>query len=679
MSEFKVDDCNYVLLSEKEKRKFAERYCKLFQYGIPFKLTLVPEKANSIFGAGFRRIYISAADEYADTVRKVLASLRVTFTEVSEGTALSALYSESKPRSQMECSVWDEDVSDRLLTALCVIQDCASSVVTATFTPLPKKEEVAYLKKKRKGMIADSVSDCQKAMVYAGRATALSLAREAGKKIDAIHPYLVGDKHLYSVKLEVIVSGDSPDIVQDFMKLLLSRAEDFDCKLRKSSDKSDSKARQLIEKWKNRNLIKFCDEDICAKFIPFMSAEVCDDSDSAFYYGVNQITKNLLLYDRRNSKLPSGFVVGCSGSGKGFWVKHEALQVLEKTQDDVIIIDPSGQFARSEWYDGKTLHRDDRLRDCLTDKCRRIELQDGDCHINPLDVVIDSLDMNGDCAVAETADLVVGWIERLLFPMADRTLDIYEVAAIRSTVRSVLSPFVHELAKSIREYELKGEHALAYDFERNPTFGEVIDRLLEIEGNENLLELQDRLQSVKPYLKAFYGKTNIPEDRGLVLGFEKVPCKLEPFYYAVTLSYINRRIFMNHRSNEQGNDRRLWVYFDEAHQLFKSEYVADTVRTIFTRSRMKGAICTAVSSRLTDFTKTQQGQALINNSGFMVFLNQAPIDREEMRNLFNISDDMLEFVHDRFAGCGIFYNNRAMIPFQYDKRIMEKEFLNLSE
>lgn len=74
-------------------------------------------------------------------------------------------------------------------------------------------------------------------------------------------------------------------------------------------------------------------------------------------------------------------------------------------------------------------------------------------------------------------------------------------------------------------------------------------------------------------------------------------------------------------------------------------------------------ICTTVVQSLSELMKTEQGQAIFNNSGFMVFLSQSVLDRMLMKDALNVSDEMLNFTNDPPIGSGIFYNCRKTIPF----------------
>ena len=646
---FKVFDCNYVVLSDKGRQEFAEKYSRLFRHGIPFKMILTPEKSNNDdAGANFRNIYLSCDDNMSGAVGEVLSSIRTGFAEVSEDELASVLCPEAMFCDYAECSRWNKDVEDRLLSGLCHIYGSTYSAVIVTFTPLERKEEIKYLRKKRAYGRERGIYDARQMARIASHDAAHDVAKTADKVVEEIEAYMRGEKRLYRIKLEIRAVSDTPEQAKEYLDHLMNQASNYyGCyKLHKPSEGKLSRAKRFIRKLlyneMNRKLSDICTEKICRKFIPFTSAEVNDDSNTAFDYGVNQITWNRLLYDRKHSNLSNGIVFGRSGSGKSTYVKDEILQVLEKTEDSVIVLDPNrtlGYYVDNEIYG----------------KLTRIDASDN-FYINPLDIVIDTFD-GINPAIAEKADFIVGLIETLL--PKERECNSHEVKFIHDAVYQVLTPFTNKLKES---HDV--ESTCIYDFENNPTLKDVLDVIMNYDG-EIAHELQELLRTRMPYLEAFCHKTMDFGNR-ILFDLLQVPAKFEPTYYMAICSYMSNRMMINRLEQfdtPHGQFKYLWLYFDEADQMFRNKYFADYVMSVYRRSRINGTICTTVTDGVTELVSTEQGQALLNNSGFMIFLNQSPQDRKLMKEMLNVSDEMLWYVDDRPAGNGIFYNNRVMIPF----------------
>lgn len=523
---FKALDCNYnyAVLSDEERQKFAKRYSRLFNHGIPFRVVLAPEKANNDSGIGFRNIYFSCEDEASWAVTDMLSSIGAGYTKVPESDFASVLRFKSKHRDYAECSLWNKDVSDRLLTSLCSVSGSAYSTVIVTFDPLSPKEEYEYLRKKAHN--------------------------NSAKILSKIKSYLVNGKKLYRIKLKVITAGGTQEQARAFMDSLIDKADEFGCKLCRPSEKKSIQIRKLAKKLLHDDKYsKICTEKTCAKFVPFFSAEYNDDSETAFDYGVNQITQNQLLYDRKNSKLANGIVFGMAGSGKTFYVKNEILQVLDKTEDDIIILDPDNTFGYA-----------------INNKLTRIDAHSNFC-INPLDIVIDTFDGMTE-TIAEKADFIIGLLESLL-PNGrkyGRECNKHETKLVSDAVWQVMTPFVNKLKKN---YD--GKSAYVCDFENNPTLKDVLDVILS-QDNEETQEFRELLTAQMSYLETFCHKT-MPFGNRVIFDLFNVPCKLTAAYYMVIVSYTNNRMLLNHYEHfntPDGQFKHLWFYFDEANVMLKT-------------------------------------------------------------------------------------------------------------
>lgn len=80
-------------------------------------------------------------------------------------------------------------------------------------------------------------------------------------------------------------------------------------------------------------------------FIPFTTQELFQKSEGALYYGVNSLSHNMILVDRKLLSNPNGADSGYAGSGKSFAAKREMVNVFLVTDDDIIICDPEAEYA----------------------------------------------------------------------------------------------------------------------------------------------------------------------------------------------------------------------------------------------------------------------------------------------------------------------------------------------
>ncbi len=93
-----------------------------------------------------------------------------------------------------------------------------------------------------------------------------------------------------------------------------------------------------------------------------------------FYCGLNALSNNLIMVDRKLLKNPNGLILGTPGSGKSFSAKREIANVFLVTDDDIIICDPEAEYgALVEHLQGQII----RISPTSTD------------YINPMDLIPD--------------------------------------------------------------------------------------------------------------------------------------------------------------------------------------------------------------------------------------------------------------------------------------------------
>ena len=82
-----------------------------------------------------------------------------------------------------------------------------------------------------------------------------------------------------------------------------------------------------------------------AIFIPFTTQELFQDSPEALYYGLNALSNNLIMVDRKKLKTPNDLILGTPGSGKSFSAKREITNAFLATDDDIIVCDPESEYT----------------------------------------------------------------------------------------------------------------------------------------------------------------------------------------------------------------------------------------------------------------------------------------------------------------------------------------------
>lgn len=93
-----------------------------------------------------------------------------------------------------------------------------------------------------------------------------------------------------------------------------------------------------------------------AIFVPFTTEELFQDGE-ALYYGINAISNNMIMADRKLLKNPNGLILGTPGAGKSFSAKREMTNAFLITSDDIIICDPEGEYSPlTQMLHGQVVH-----------------------------------------------------------------------------------------------------------------------------------------------------------------------------------------------------------------------------------------------------------------------------------------------------------------------------------
>ncbi len=94
-----------------------------------------------------------------------------------------------------------------------------------------------------------------------------------------------------------------------------------------------------------------------AIMIPFTTQELFQSGKEALYYGLNTLSGNLIMVDRKQLKNLNGLILGTPGSGKSFSAKREIANAFLVTEDDIIICDPEAEYtALVQKLEGQVIH-----------------------------------------------------------------------------------------------------------------------------------------------------------------------------------------------------------------------------------------------------------------------------------------------------------------------------------
>ena len=360
--------------------------------------------------------------------------------------------------------------------------------------------------------------------------------------------------------------------------------------------------------------------EAAASLMPFRVQEIQDMG--GIYCGVNAVSKNLLICNRKNLLNPHGFILGVSGSGKSFTMKEFITFIALSTNADIIIID-----AEREYGD-------------LVRALRGIVLEispNSRHHINPLEIAR-GYGM-GENPVALKSELLMSICEQ---QMGEGQLGAFHKSIIDRCTASVYHDFIKSGGKA--------RQPILSDW-RNE-----IKRQPEREAQE--LALASEL-FVEGSLNMFAHETNVDIDsRIIVFDLYEMGDQLKPTALNVTMETIQNRVATNRLAGKY-----TWVFVDEVYLFFKYYYSAQFLYKAWKRFRKYGAALTAATQNVEECLRSETARLMFANSEFLVLLNQAATDRAELAKLLNISENQMGYVTNAEAGHGLLRVGGAIVPF----------------
>jgi len=358
-----------------------------------------------------------------------------------------------------------------------------------------------------------------------------------------------------------------------------------------------------------------------AIFIPFTSQELIQPD--GMYYGLNAVSRNLIMFNRKSLKNANGFILGSPGSGKSFSAKREMVNVLLNTNDDVMIIDPEREYTRLvQNFQGEVIYISAGSRN----------------YINPLDMSIDYSD--DDDPLLLKSDFFLSLCETIVG--GREGLNAKEKSIIDRCLKITYREYMQD-----------------FDPDKVPTlkdFYEVLRRQKEPEAESLATSLE---LYITGNLSVFAHKTNIDINNRLVcFDIKDLGKQLRTMGMLIVLDAIWNRITVN-----RNRGKRTWIYMDEIYLLFANEYSANFLFELYKRARKWGAIPTGITQNVEDLLRSELARRMLSNSDFIMMLNQAPSDRAELARLLKISATQLSYVTNSDPGQGLLFSGNSIIPF----------------
>ena len=359
-----------------------------------------------------------------------------------------------------------------------------------------------------------------------------------------------------------------------------------------------------------------------AIFVPFTVQELFQ-SGEALYYGLNALSNNMILCDRKRLKNPNGLILGTPGSGKSFSAKREITNAFLITADDIIICDPE-----AEYYP---------LVERLKGQVIKVS-QNSTQYINPMDINLNYSE--GDTPIALKSDFILSFCELIMG--GKNGLEAVEKTLIDRAVISVYRSYLADPKP-----------------ENMPILGDLYNEIKKQPEKEaqriaSALELY-----VNGSLNVFNHQTNVDIHNRLVcFDIKELGTQLRKLGMLIVQDQVWNRVTIN---RSEGKATR--YYIDEFHLLLKEEQTAAYSVEIWKRFRKWGGIPTGITQNVKDLLSSREVENIFENSDFVYMLNQAQGDREILAKQLNISQQQMTYVTHSDAGEGLIFYGNVILPF----------------
>ena len=517
---------------------------------------------------------------------------------------------------------YPSSLSDRFLNEITSLP--VHSITSIDVVPIPKDVTTKILQKKYLGIESDIIRQQRVRNKNNDFSSEISYNKRIEKKEieEIMDDVRENDQCLYYVSVTVILMADTKEeldsmteTVETIGKRNSVTIEEHYLKQRESLNTALPIGVRQVETM--RTMLT----QSLAVLMPFNVQELNDKQGC--YYGINQVSKNINIGNRKKLINGNGFVFGVPGSGKSFFCKMEMGNVFLSGNDEIIVIDPMNEyFDIAQTYGGTVVNMS-----TYTDN-----------YVNPLDMDVWSLDLNDSKGmIREKGEFMLGLCEQCMGE------------SLNSRQKSIIDRCVRKLYIEIARNREKYVPIMS-------DFYEILMNQPEDEARDIALSLE---LFVNGSLNIFNHQTNVDVDnRFTVYGIRDLGTELSPITMLVMMESIQNRIIANGKRGIA-----TWLYIDEFHVLLNSEYSAKYLQQLWKKVRKQGGLCTGITQNIVDLLQNYTATTMLANSEFVALLKQANTDSSRMAEVIGVSEAQLRFVTNTSSGMGLMKCGNVVIPF----------------
>ena len=432
------------------------------------------------------------------------------------------------------------------------------------------------------------------------------------------------NERMFLVTFLVLNTADNPRQLDNNVFQASSIAQKYNCQLTRLDFQQEEGLMSCLPLGLNQiEIQRGLTTSSTAIFVPFTTQELFQNGKEALYYGINALSSNLIMVDRKLLKNPNGLILGTPGSGKSFSAKREIANCFLLTSDEIEILDPEAEYAPLvERLHGQVI----KISPTSTN------------YINPMDLNLDYSDDESPLSlksdfILSLCELIVGGKEGLQ-PVQKTIID----RCVRLVYQDYLNdprpenmPILEDLYNLLRAQDEKEAQYIA--------------TALEIYGTGSL--------------NVFNHRTNVDINNRIVCyDIKELGKQLKKIGMLVVQDQVWNRVTINRAAHKSTR-----YYIDEMHLLLKEEQTAAYTVEIWKRFRKWGGIPTGITQNVKDLLSSREVENIFENSDFVYMLNQAGGDRQILAKQLGISPHQLSYVTHSSEGEGLLFYGSTILPF----------------
>lgn len=514
-------------------------------------------------------------------------------------------------------------VKDSMISELCDLS--RNLMLSIDILPVPTDEAVKEIQNKLLG-IETNVTNWQRRQNESNNFSAvvpydMELQREETKEM--LNDLTTRDQRMMFGILTMVHMADSKEQLDSDTETLKSIARKKLCQLSTLRwQQMDGLQTVLPFGQKKIHALRTMTTESTAVLIPFHTQEIMHEG--GIYFGQNAVSKNMIVVNRKKLLNGNSFRLGVSGSGKSFSAKEEIVALALSTDDDIIILDPESEFGPLV----TALGGENIILSATSEN-----------HINAMDM-----------------DEAYGDEQNPLIEKSEFLLSVFEHLVGAGNLTAKDKSIIDRCAADVyRDYMRKG-----YQGEMMPTLKDLYRQMmLQKEAEARELALAAELFT-NGSLNTFAKPTNVnTKSRIKAYDIRELGSQLMPLGMLVSLDSILNQVIKNWREG-----KTTWIFVDEFYLLFRYPFSAEFFYKLWKRIRKYNGFLNAMTQNVDEVLKSDTARLMLANSEFIVMLNQAATDREELARILNISENQLGYITNVKAGSGLIRCSGNIVPFE---------------